>query len=65
VWTFLFGLVVAIGTWRRIKFLNTGACHFVYLTITLIFWIAVGASLQVALNGSGYQHRTTIRATEW
>ncbi|KAK9895768.1 hypothetical protein P389DRAFT_170495 [Cystobasidium minutum MCA 4210] len=65
LWTFLFGLILAIGTFKRMKFINTGFAHFIYLAITLIFWIAVGASLQSALNGSGYDHRTTIRATEW
>lgn len=65
LWTFLFGLIMAFGTFRRMKFINTGFAHFIYLTITLIFWIAVGASLESSLRGSGYAHRSTIRATEW
>lgn len=65
LWTFVFGIVIAIGTFKRIKFINTGFTHLVYLIITLILAIAVGASLEVTLKNGVYPHRTTIRACEW
>lgn len=65
LWTLVFGTLIAVGTLKRLKFINTGFTHLVYLVITLAFWIAVGASLQVTLSNGTYQHRTTIRACEW
>lgn len=65
LWIFVFGLVLAIGTLKRIKFINTGFFHLVYLVLTLAFTIAVGASLEVTLKNGVYPHRTTIRAAEW
>ncbi|KAL7008803.1 hypothetical protein EMMF5_001549 [Cystobasidiomycetes sp. EMM_F5] len=42
LWTLLFGTLVGVGTLVRRTFFNTGAAHFVYLFLTIIFWIAVG-----------------------
>lgn len=44
LWTLVFGTLIGVGTFLRTKFVNTGFVHFVYLFITLVFWIAVGVS---------------------
>lgn len=65
LWTLVFGTIIGVGTLRRMKFINTGFVHFIYLIITFIFWLSVGAALQNYIGGTGYPHKTTLRACEW
>lgn len=42
VWALVGNIIIAVGTWKLVRFINTGFVHFIYNIITLIFWIAVG-----------------------
>lgn len=65
LWTLLFGTIIGIGTMRRMKFLNTGFAHLIYLFITFIFWLSLAAALQAATHRKVLPHFTTLRACEW